>query len=197
MSNASKILQTVAANVDRDVIAPLLTEVYDLLMLTDTTGLLHGDESIKVMGVNVAIQRETQRARQLEFLTATANPLDAQIMGAKGRAAVLRSVSKTIGMDGEEIVPNEDQIAKMQQAQEQAPPPPPPGQEAQVKAGVPGAGSQGPQPTPAGPQRQGAIPSVAAQAQGGRQAPIATQDMGPRTNLQQQRPRPAIGGGVG
>ena len=63
---------------------PALTDVYDLLMLTDTTGLLHGDETIRVLGVNVAIQRETQRARQIEFLTATANPLDAQIMGARG-----------------------------------------------------------------------------------------------------------------
>ena len=200
MTNASKILQTVAANIDRDVMSPALTEVYDLLMLTDTTGLLHGDETIKVMGVNVAIQRETQRARQLEFLTATANPLDAQIMGAKGRAAVLRSVSKTIGMDGEEIVPNEDQIAKMQQAQESAPPPPPPGQEAQVKAGVPGAGAPAkPPPTPAGPQRRGAIPSAAAQAQGMQRGPTSTADMGPRTNLQQQRPGspPRIAGGVG
>jgi hypothetical protein len=110
MSNASKVLQSVAANIDRDVMTPALTEVYDLLMLTDDSGLLQGDETIKVMGVNVAVQRETQRARQIEFLTATANPMDAQIMGAKGRAAVFRSVAKTIGLDGEEIVPNEDQI---------------------------------------------------------------------------------------
>lgn len=125
MSNASKVLQTVSANVDRDVMTPALTGLYDMLMLTDTSGLLQGDETIKVMGVNVAIQRETQRARQLEFLSITANPLDAQIMGAKGRAAVLREVSKTIGIDGEEIVPNDDQIEKMQQAQEAAPPAPP------------------------------------------------------------------------
>jgi len=189
MSNASKILQTVAANIDRDVMSPALTDVYDLLMLTDTTGLLHGDETIKVMGVNVAIQRETQRARQIEFLTATANPMDAQIMGAKGRAAVLRSVSKTIGLDGEEIVPNEDQINKMQQAQEQAPPPPPPGQEGQVKAGVPGAAQTA--------ARSGAIPSAAARAQGGQQKPAGTGDVGPRLNLQQQRPAPKIQGGVG
>ena len=189
MSNASKILQTVAANVDRDVMSPALTDVYDLLMLTDTTGLLHGDETIKVMGVNVAIQRETQRARQIEFLTATANPLDAQIMGAKGRAAVLRSVSQTIGLDGEEIVPNEDQIAKMQKAQDQAPAPPQPSEEEQHKAGI----------TPPSAARPGAIPTnaAAARAQGG-QRQITTGDAGPRTNLMQQRPgAPRINGGVG
>lgn len=196
MSNASKILQTVAANVDRDVMSPALTDVYDLLMLTDTTGLLHGDETIKVMGVNVAIQRETQRARQIEFLTATANPLDAQIMGAKGRAAVLRSVSQTIGLEGEEVVPNEDQIDKMQKAQDTAPPPPQPGEEEKVKAGIPGAGVANPPP-------RGAIPasaspaSAGAQAQGMRRGPTSTGDMGPRLNFSQQRPQPRINGGVG
>lgn len=119
MGNASKILQTVAANVDRDVMQPALIALYDMLMLTDTTGLLNGDESIRVMGVNVAIQRETQRVRQLEFLQITSNPIDAQIMGIPGRAKVLRSVSGEIGLDGEGVIPPDDEIqATIQQAQQ-------------------------------------------------------------------------------
>lgn len=122
MGNAAKILQMVAANVDRDVLTPLLTGLFDMMMLTDDTGLLQGDELIRVLGVTVAIQRETQRARQLEFLQITANPLDSQIMGMKGRAKVLRSVSGTIGLDGEGVVPSDDELAKkeleMQQQQQ-------------------------------------------------------------------------------
>lgn len=117
MGNASKILQTVAANIDRDVISPCLESLYDMLMLTDTTGILSGDENIKVMGVNVALQRETQRARQLEFLQITANPLDSQIMGAKGRAKVLRSVSETIGIPGDGLVPDEAELEAIQAQQ--------------------------------------------------------------------------------
>jgi hypothetical protein len=116
MSNASKILQTVAANIDRDIFEPLLSMLYDMIMLTDQSGLLTGEESIRVLGVTVAIQRETQRARQLEFLQITANPLDVGIIGPKGRAAVLRSVAETIGMDGEEIVPSDDELAAQQAA---------------------------------------------------------------------------------
>lgn len=116
MGNASKILQTVAANIDRDVLDPLLTQLFDMLMLTDQSGMLTGQEQVRVMGVNVAIQRETQRARQLEFLQITANPLDAQIVGPKGRAAVLRSVSQTIGLDSASIVPTDDELTKMQEA---------------------------------------------------------------------------------
>lgn len=117
MGNASKILQTVSANIDRDVLEEALLQLQDLILLTDTSGLLTGEEKVSVQGVNVAIQRETLRQRQIEFLSATINPLDQKIMGIKGRAAVLRSVSTTIGMTGEDIVPSEDQIEKMHEAE--------------------------------------------------------------------------------
>jgi hypothetical protein len=120
MGNASKILQTVAANIDRDVIQPLLGGLFDMIMLTDTSGMLTGQETVQVMGVNVAIQRETQRARQIEFLTATANPIDAPILGAKGRAVVLRQVAQGIGIDGEAILPSEDELEQMQMQQTMA-----------------------------------------------------------------------------
>lgn len=127
MGNASKILQTVAANIDRDVLEPALHQLFDMLLLTDRSGLLTGEEMIRVMGVNVAIQRETQRSRQLEFLQITANPVDVQIVGPKGRAAVLRSVAQTIGLDGHKVVPSDEdletmqkQAAAMQQAAAQA-----------------------------------------------------------------------------
>jgi hypothetical protein len=119
MGNASKILQTVSANIDRDVVEMSMLQLFDLLMLTDTSGMLTGEERVTVQGVNVAIQRETLRQRQIEFLTATNNPTDQHIMGLKGRATVLRNVSTTIGMPGEEIVPAEDQIDKMVAAQQQ------------------------------------------------------------------------------
>lgn len=118
MGNASKILQTVSANIDRDVLEECLLQLFDLLMLTDTSGLLTGEEKVTVQGVNVAIQRETLRQRQIEFLQATNNPTDMKIMGLKGRSAVLRSVSTTIGMPGDDIVPSEDAIDQMMKAQQ-------------------------------------------------------------------------------
>ena len=118
MGNASKILQTVAANIDRDIMFGALQQLFDMIMLTDQSGVFRGDENIRVMGVNVAMQRETQRARQLEFLSITANPLDAQIIGTQGRAKVLRTVSNTIGMDGDTIVPPDDELQKIQAQQD-------------------------------------------------------------------------------
>ena len=119
MGNASKILQTVAANIDRDVFEVALQQLADLVLLSDTTGLLTGEEDIYVQGVNVAVQRETQRQRQLEFLQHTNNPVDMGIMGMAGRGTVLRSVSQTIGLDGEKVVPSDDELEKKQAQQDQ------------------------------------------------------------------------------
>lgn len=110
MGNASKVLQMVASNIDNDVIQGILEDLYDMVMLTDRSGTFRGDESIRVRGVEVATQKETNRQRQIEFLTATANPIDMQLMGPDGRAKVLRAVGKTIGID-EPVVPEPDELA--------------------------------------------------------------------------------------
>jgi hypothetical protein len=162
MGNAAKILQTVAANVDNDVVELVVSELYDMVMLTDTTGMLRGDESIEVLGVNVAMQRETQRQRQLEFLQITGNPIDMQITGIRGRASVLRSVSEGIGLDGEDVVPPDEEIKAMQETGG-APPPegaPPGGPGA---AGPPPGASGAPPGAPQGPQTNvvGATPGAA------------------------------------
>lgn len=158
MGNASKILQTVAANIDRDILDPLLSALYDMVMLTDDSGILTGEEKVRVLGVSVAVQKETQRARQLEFLQITANPTDAQIVGPKGRAAILRNVASTIGLPGEEIVPSGEQLDAMEKQ----------AQMAAEQQGIPGHGGMGEQ---------------AAQAQGGQTNTGASGDMGPRTNI--------------
>jgi hypothetical protein len=108
MSNASKILQMVAQNIDHDVIQPLLEGLYDMIMLTDKSGTFRGDETIRVRGVEVAVQRETARVRQIELLTATMNPVDVQIMGPQGRAKLLRAVSETVGIEDDIVPPEED-----------------------------------------------------------------------------------------
>jgi hypothetical protein len=172
MGNAAKILQTVAANIDGDIIEPGVNELYDMVMLTDRTGLLRGDESIEVLGVNVAMQRETQRQRQLEFLQITANPIDAQITGVRGRANVLRAVSEGIGLDGDDIVPPDEEI----QAQQQNAPPGGPG-------GPPGPG--GPGGPPGGPAPPGGAPGGQSGAPGG--APSGLQP--PQTNVVGKTPQ--------
>lgn len=118
LQQSTKILQTVCANIDRDVLSGLLEGLLDMVLLIDQSGLLSGEEKVRVLGVQAAIQREAQRARQLEFLQVTGNPIDMQIIGLPGRAEVLRQVAKTIGIQGEDIVPSEDQMRQKEEAQQ-------------------------------------------------------------------------------
>jgi hypothetical protein len=122
MGNASKVMQNVAANVDEDIIEPAVQALYDMVMLTDP-GELRGDENVIVRGVTNAIQREQDRMRQLEFLQMTANPIDMQIIGPRGRASVLRAVAENLGLEYESIVAEDEEMLKMleQQNQQQQP----------------------------------------------------------------------------
>ena len=112
MGNAAKTLQNVAATVDRDVMEPLLTDLFDMVMLTNPT-MFKGDEQIVVKGVNYAQKREQDRMRQLEFLQLTGNPVDLNIIGIPGRANVLRSVANNLGLDHERVVPSDDDLQQM------------------------------------------------------------------------------------
>jgi hypothetical protein len=201
MSNAAKVLQTVAANIDTDVLEPLLNALYDLIMLTDTTGLLTGEEDIRVLGSSVAQQREVEHQKQLQFLQITANPIDAPIIGELGRARLLRPLAKSLGLP-DDIVPDDQTIQAQMDAQKQfqaaaqavqahaqaAGVPVPPAHGSQGEGTHPNPQASGPKgvPTPAG------APSVAGMGTGGaaNQAPSNPSKSPGRTvaplNLSQQ-----------
>jgi uncharacterized protein (DUF4415 family) len=174
MGNASKILQTVCANIDRDVMSPLLRNLLDLVLMTDQSGLLTGEEEVQPKGVVVAVQRETMRQRQLEFLQLTQNPIDLQIMGPKRRANVLRAVSHGIGMDGDDIVPSKEELDEQEKQAKQL----------AMMQGMPGSAMQPPPP-----------PGAPGQGKPKGQAPPAKPSgaMGPQTNVTPAR----VAGGVG
>lgn len=108
MNAATKVLQSVAANIDQEVIAPMLEQLYELLLLTDLNGDFRGDERVRVRGVVFATQRETERMRALEMLQMTGNPVDLSIIGKPGRAELLREVADRVGLDHVNIVPDRE-----------------------------------------------------------------------------------------
>jgi len=90
-----------------------------MVMLTDTSNLLSGGEQIKVNGVIVALQKETDQQKRLQFLQITANPLDAELVGELGRASVLRALASDLGLP-DDIVPDDDAISTQVAAKKQA-----------------------------------------------------------------------------
>jgi len=115
MNNASKVLQQVAHNIDHDIIQDTLQALYDLIMVADTGVDLRGDESIVVKGVARVAEKETERARQLEFLSLTANPFDLQITGLEGRAEVLRAIADDLNLGEGSAIPDKDTLRKRQE----------------------------------------------------------------------------------
>jgi hypothetical protein len=142
MGNASRVMKSVAANIDNNILEPAIQKCYDMVLLTSDTDVIKGDETIRVRGATTAEARETDRMRLLEFLQMTMNPIDTQIIGPQGRANVLRHVSDALGLHGEEIVPSEDELkSRMMQAQVAAaggPPGAPGGPPGGLPPGAPG-----------------------------------------------------------
>jgi len=119
-SAANKGLKGVVSVIDAKVMTPLLAMQYtnNMMYLDDKT--IKGDAAVVARGAVSLMQLETLQLRRNEFLTATANPLDSQIVGVEGRAEILREVAKGLEMDINKVVPKQVQ---------QPMPPAPPGQQ--------------------------------------------------------------------
>lgn len=132
ISHAGKIMQQVIANIDTDVIAPLLERLHHYNMRYGEDETIKGDVKVVARGIHSLTVREAAQVRRTEFLQATGNPVDMQIIGMEGRAAVLREVAKSLEMDVDKVVPDPARIRanmavqQMQQAAmaQQAPPGP-------------------------------------------------------------------------
>jgi hypothetical protein len=141
INNASKSIRQVLTNVDVNVLSPALERLYYYNMRYTDDAELKGDVHVVARGASSIMAKEAAQVRRTEFLAATANPVDLEIVGVEGRAAILREVAKSLDMEVDRVVPPLDVIkAKMaaqQMAQQQA-------QEAQMMAeqGGPSANGQ-------------------------------------------------------
>lgn len=116
MENASKGIRQAIANVDVAVTS-LITRMFNHNMLFAEDDSVKGDAKIVAKGAMGLIAREALQARRNEFLQATTNPLDSQIMGTEGRAYLLRELGRGLQMDINKIVPDPDRLKAMSEAQ--------------------------------------------------------------------------------
>jgi hypothetical protein len=135
MGSAGKGIRQVVMGIDFHIIGPTVTDQYNWNMQYVDDATIKGDCEVVPRGAVTLANREQLNVRRVEFLQATANPIDSQIVGIKGRAAILREVSKGLSMPVDDIVPtNEDlEVLEMQQTMQAAMQPPP--QEVVVRDG--------------------------------------------------------------
>lgn len=118
MTNAGKSIRAVIGNVDLKIIEPALDRLYYYNMRYETDPDLKGDVCIEARGAAALVAQEAAQVRRNEFLQATANPIDMQIIGVEGRAAVLREVAKGLDMNTDLIVPPVEILRQKWQAQQ-------------------------------------------------------------------------------
>jgi len=118
MQNAGKAIKQVIANVDLNVIEPLVERLWYYNMVFGTDPALQGDIKVMARGANSLIIKETQQQRLNEFLQlALTNPIVNQIVGEESIATLLRIGAKGLDLDTDSIVPPPEVIrARVAQA---------------------------------------------------------------------------------
>jgi len=111
MDNASKGIKQAVANIDK-IVSGIVQRLYLHNMMYDDDVYIKGDFKVVAKGAIGLIQKETLQMRRNEFLVATANPIDSQIVGPEGRAYLLRELARGLQMDTEKIVPNAESISE-------------------------------------------------------------------------------------
>ena len=121
MNAASKGIKSVISNIDRGVLSPLIERFWTWNMLFNDDESIKGDMAVVARGALSLVQKEAVQMRRQEFLGATLNPVDMQIIGVDGRAAILRELVKGLDMPASEIVPDNEELIAQIQAQMGAP----------------------------------------------------------------------------
>ena len=103
-------IRQVVMHIDTSIIKPVVERQFVYNMRYDADESIKGDVEVVAKGaINLAV-KETVNIRRIEFLNATANPFDIEIVGKSGRAALLREVAKGLQMPVDEIVPSVEKV---------------------------------------------------------------------------------------
>lgn len=127
MESANKGIKDAIRHIDRGLVRRVINALWLFNMRYSPDQSIKGDCRVVARGASAMLQREQTQAMRQQFLAATANPMDMQILGVEGRAKLLRAVAEILDMPG--LVPSDEEItARIAQENAQA------GQQAQQVA---------------------------------------------------------------
>ena len=145
MGAAGKGIRQVVMHIDTDVVKPIVMRQFVYNMRYDEDESIKGDVQVIAKGaINLAV-KETVNIRRIEFLNATANPVDLEILGKDGRAAILREIAKGLQMPVDEVIPTREKSGYQAQIQTRAT-----AAAAQQQAQAPESGGENPDGSPKG-----------------------------------------------
>jgi len=145
MGAAGKGIRQVVMHIDTDVVKPIVMRQFVYNMRYDEDESIKGDVQVIAKGaINLAV-KETVNIRRIEFLNATANPIDLEILGKGGRATILREIAKGLQMPVEEVIPSREKSDYQSRIQARAT-----ATAAQKQAQAPASGGENPDGSPKG-----------------------------------------------
>jgi hypothetical protein len=106
----SRNLKVSVWNVDSDIQVPCIERLFVHNMLFSDDDTIKGALRVKARGVAAQLVKENMAVRQGEFMQGTQNPVDAQIIGTKGRAYLLRKWAETLSLDVNQVIPDYEMI---------------------------------------------------------------------------------------
>jgi hypothetical protein len=119
MQNAAKGLRRAISNCDLNVLSPTIGDCFANEMIYNPDKSIKGDCIVVPRGAAAILIREAAQTRRLNFLSLTANPIDAAIITPRHRAVVLRDTAAAMELPTE-AVPSDEELEASQQAQQQA-----------------------------------------------------------------------------
>ncbi len=120
ITNASKQIKQTISSLDQHVIAPVVERSYQHLLMYRPDLALQGDLKVRARGATSLVAKEAAQVRLNEFLVATGNPVDMQIVGMDGRAELLRHAVKRLDIPSPDKVVPSATVARQRQQQAQA-----------------------------------------------------------------------------
>ena len=113
MSHASRGVKKAVMSIDKGLVRRSVQATYINNMLYNPDRSIKGDLNAIARGATSLLAKEQQQVRRNEFLQTTSNPIDLQIMGLTGRAALLRESARALDIPVDDVIPNEESIQGM------------------------------------------------------------------------------------
>jgi len=110
MGNSARGIKRVLLNIDQDIFRPVAQFEFDWQMLFSEDEEIKGDAQIVCAGTLAEVIRGELNAARQTYLQTTLNPIDAQIIGVKGRAAIHREIVRSLEMPVHDIVPDDEEL---------------------------------------------------------------------------------------
>jgi hypothetical protein len=119
ISNAGKSIKQVIANIDHDVLTPMLERQYQRNLRYSQDPDLIGDVQIIAKGAMSLVVKEAESVRKTEFLRLVLeSPVAQEIVGLPGTAELMRDLAGNLNSNIDRLVPSREDVEKKQQQQQ-------------------------------------------------------------------------------